>query len=166
MAYGEALPTDSASKKFEGLLADNGAGVNVFAAKAGVKYRSQNGEVVADPTAFVVNFPGMFADMALYKPTPGITDQTLTVSDAVVQFAALNASTKVVVVSVEGAGAMGVYAYARATFDGSNPTSGNGHILEPQQYYLWSKEMAAAAKFIRAGIADCNLVLSELTTVA
>jgi hypothetical protein len=107
----------------------------------------------------------MYADLALYKPTPGIADQTLVVSDAVVQFASLNAATTVVIVSVEGVGALGAYSYCRVTFDGSNPTSSNGHILEPQQYYLWSKAMAAAAKFIRASIADTTLVLSELTTV-
>lgn len=47
MPYGEALPQDSASKKFVAVLTDNG-GVNVFAALAGANYRTQNAEVVAD----------------------------------------------------------------------------------------------------------------------
>ncbi|RPI64529.1 MAG: hypothetical protein EHM48_00635 [Planctomycetaceae bacterium] len=47
MAYGEPLPTDSASKKFLAPLADN-SGANAFVAPAGANYRTQNGELVAD----------------------------------------------------------------------------------------------------------------------
>ncbi len=46
-AYSGALPTDSASKKFEGGLANNG-GTNEFDAFAGVNRRTQNAEVVVD----------------------------------------------------------------------------------------------------------------------
>jgi hypothetical protein len=46
-AYGTALPTDSATKKFQGVLADN-SGTNQFVATRGVNRQTQNGETVAD----------------------------------------------------------------------------------------------------------------------
>lgn len=47
MTYGEQLPTDSASKKFLGVLHNDG-GVNVFHAIRGANRQAQNGEWVAD----------------------------------------------------------------------------------------------------------------------
>jgi hypothetical protein len=40
------------------------------------------------------------------------------------------------------------------TFDGSTPTSTNGHKLYVGEKDTWHKETARAAKFIRAGSAD------------
>ena len=54
MAYGQALPTDSASKKFEGVLVDN-AGANEFVSKSGSNLRVQNGENIADENVNVTN---------------------------------------------------------------------------------------------------------------
>jgi hypothetical protein len=41
------------------------------------------------------------------------------------------------------------------TFDGSNPSSTNGHLFKAGvQPFLWNKETARLAKFIRAGGSD------------
>ena len=58
------------------------------------------------------------------KPTPGATDQTLSVDDTAggKQFAAFNSLTKYVVLDVQ-------VSDVRVTYDDSAPTSTNGHIL-------------------------------------
>jgi hypothetical protein len=67
MAYGEALPTDSASKKFEGVLAANGA-ANEMVAKAGVNRRAQNAEIVADQVVDVTTTSGLGQEMDTRLP--------------------------------------------------------------------------------------------------
>ena len=89
-------------------------------------------------------------------PTPGVTDQTLTVGDSVVQFSAFNALTKFVVLDVQ-------VADVRVTYDGSAPTSTNGHILFAGRSYTWSKAAAAAAKFIEDTTTDATIHASEFT---
>lgn len=74
------------------------------------------------------------------------TDQRLTVDDTVggVQLAALPAAATHALWDVQDAAIM-------VTFDGSAPTSTNGHELLPNDSYTWSKQLAEGAKFIRKG---------------
>ena len=93
------------------------------------------------------------------KPTPGITDQTLTVDATAggVQFGtAFNSLTRYIVLDVQGAD-------VRVTYDDSAPTTSNGHILFAGRSYTWSKQAAAAAKFIRDGSVDATIHASEFT---
>ena len=77
------------------------------------------------------------------KPTTGVTDQTLTVADSVVQFGtAFNSLTRYIVLDIQTAD-------VRVTYDDSAPTTTNGHILFAGRSYTWAKETASAAKFIR-----------------
>lgn len=46
------------------------------------------------------------------------------------------------------------------TFDGSAPTTTNGHLLKQNSGYTWSKARAQAAKFIRAGGTDAKIQAS------
>jgi len=91
------------------------------------------------------------------KPTPGVADQTLTVSSSVVQFGtAFNSLTRYIVLDVQGAD-------VRVTYDDSAPTTSNGHILFAGRSYTWSKQAAAAAKFIQDGSTDATIHASEFT---
>ena len=93
------------------------------------------------------------------KPTPGITDQTLTVDATAggVQFGtAFNSLTRYIVLDVQGAD-------VRVTYDDSAPTTSNGHILFAGRSYTWSKQAAAAAKFIQDGSTDATIHASEFT---
>jgi len=89
-------------------------------------------------------------------PTPGVADQTLTVANSVVQFSAFNSLTKFVVLDVQ-------VADVRVTYDGSAPTTTNGHILFAGRSYTWSKAAAAAAKFIEDTTTDATIHASEFT---
>jgi len=89
-------------------------------------------------------------------PTPGVADQTLTVANSVVQFSAFNSLTKFVVLDVQ-------VADVRVTYDGSTPSSTNGHILFAGRSYTWSKAAAAAAKFIEDTTTDATIHASEFT---
>ena len=91
------------------------------------------------------------------KPTSGVADQTLAVSDAAVQFGtAFNSLTRYIVLDVQ-------LADVRVTYDGSAPTSTNGHILFAGRSYTWSKQAAVAAKFIRDGSVPASIHASEFT---
>ena len=93
------------------------------------------------------------------KPTPGVTDQTLTVDATAggVQFGtAFNSLTRYIVLDVQGED-------VRVTYDDSAPTTTNGHILFAGRSYTWSKQAAAAAKFIRDGGTDATIHASEFT---
>ena len=93
------------------------------------------------------------------KPTSGVTDQTLTVDATAggVQFGtAFNSLTRYIVLDVQGAD-------VRVTYDDSAPTTTNGHILFAGRSYTWSKQAAAAAKFIRDGGTDATIHASEFT---
>jgi hypothetical protein len=93
------------------------------------------------------------------KPTPGVTDQTLTVDATAggVQFGtAFNSLTRYIVLDVQGAD-------VRVTYDDSAPTTSNGHILFAGRSYTWSKQAAVAAKFIRDGGTDATIHASEFT---
>ena len=57
MAYGAALPTDNASKKFLGVVVNN-AGANEFQAIAGANRRTQNAEIIADMVSEITTSGG------------------------------------------------------------------------------------------------------------
>ena len=80
MAYGEQCPTDSATKKFEGVLADNGAAANEFVAKAGVNYRAQNAENVADQVVQLTTTGGAGATLGTTADAAVVTDAAGTLS--------------------------------------------------------------------------------------
>ncbi len=93
------------------------------------------------------------------KPTTGVTDQTLTVDATAggVQFGtAFNSLTRYIVLDVQAND-------VRVTYDGSAPTTSNGHILFAGRSYTWAKETAQAAKFIRDGGSDGIIHASEFT---
>lgn len=102
------------------------------------------------PNTFTVN---------LYPvPTDGGTDERLTVSTSVVQFATTwyDEDTKFVFVDVQGADIM-------VTFDGSDPSASNGHKFASGFNGYWSARQADAAKMIRAGGTDAAVQASPFT---
>ena len=88
-----------------------------------------------------------------------ITDQALTVDATVggVQFSAFDESTSYIVFDVQDAN-------VRCTFDGSAPTSSNGHKLYAERAYTWHRLTAEKAKFIRADSTDAVIHASEFLT--
>lgn len=123
----------------------------------------QVGEVIT-----VTGGPGQTADvkvtldgeavvLALAISNGAEADQALTVDATVggVQLAALHADTTQVMWDCQ-------VAPLRVTFDGSAPTSANGHLIMPGDCGVWSKALAAAAKFIRSGATSAVLHVSQL----
>jgi hypothetical protein len=159
LTYGEQLPVDDASKKFLGVVVNNG-GANEFAAIGGENRRSQNGEIVADMAINVRNqVTGGMSWLANFTLNTAAAEQTLVVDDTVggVQFAALHANTTHVLITAEG-GEM------RFTLRGAAPTWTSGHRIFPHDAWIIEKAMAVAAKFIRgySAPADGKLYLTEL----
>ena len=99
------------------------------------------------------NLNNLFPKPAIYRGSP-VADQRLTVSSSVVQLSAFNDITNMVVLDIQDADVM-------CTFDGSNPTSTNGHRLYSGSHYTWSTATAAAAKFIRLAGTDAAIQASE-----
>ena len=104
----------------------------------------------------------MYSNLIFPKPavinTGVVADQRLTVSDAAggVQFGtAFNVITDFVMFDVQEADVF-------VTIDGSAPTTTNGHKLYQGRAYTWSRAMATAAKFIKAGATDAKIHASEL----
>lgn len=91
-------------------------------------------------------------------PTPGESDQRLTVSSTAVSFASTfyNENTKFVFVDVQGADVM-------VTFDGSTPTASNGHLFKSGYMDFWSARRADAAKMIRSASTDASVHASPFT---
>tara|TARA_R100001163_G_scaffold65135_1_gene61283 strand:+ start:8624 stop:8935 length:312 start_codon:yes stop_codon:yes gene_type:complete len=101
--------------------------------------------------------PNSFVTNLYPKPTVGVADQSLAVADSAVQFGtAFNKLTKYVVLDVQTAD-------VRVTYDDTDPTTSNGHILFAGRSYTWSKEAASAAKFIRNGTTSASIHASEFT---
>lgn len=75
-------------------------------------------------------------------------DQALAVDDTVggVQFAAFHADTTHVIIDVQTNDVM-------VTFDGSAPTSTNGHMIPAEANMVWPKALASAAKWIQVSAA-------------
>ena len=101
------------------------------------------------------NLNNIFPKPAYYRSSP-VADQRLTVDATVggVQFSAFNDITNMIVLDVQDADVM-------CTFDGSAPTSSNGHRLYSGSQYTWSTAAAAAAKFIRQGSTSAAIHASE-----
>lgn len=94
------------------------------------------------------------------KPNGTAADQRLTVDATVggVQFTNNFAtSTDTVSIDIQGADVM-------VTFDGSAPTTTNGHRLYDTRSYTWSKAAAVSAKFIRQALTDASIHLSQFTS--
>ena len=95
------------------------------------------------------------------KPTVGGTDEKLAVSSTAVAFTtnwetSPSAGTnKFIVLDVQTNDVM-------VTFDGSTPTSTNGHRLYAGESFTWSVDTAMAAQFIRVS-ADAVVHASPFT---
>jgi len=95
----------------------------------------------------------------LYPSHNGETDQRLAVSTAVVALTKnwSESATKYILIDVQTNDVM-------VTFDGSNPSSTNGHLFKAGvQPFFWNKETARLAKFIRAGSADAAVHATPFT---
>ncbi|MEY4402685.1 MAG: hypothetical protein RIR91_720 [Verrucomicrobiota bacterium] len=91
------------------------------------------------------------------KPNGTKADERLTVSSAIVQFATTwDITTQYIVIDVQDADVM-------VTFDGSSPSATNGHRLYAGSNVIWSRQAAAAAKFIRQGGTDAAVHASQFT---
>jgi hypothetical protein len=97
------------------------------------------------------------AVMGSLQPNGTEASQSLTVDATAggVQFAAFHADTTHVLWSNEAA-------QIRVTFDGSAPTTTNGHIIESGDSGVWLKSLVAAAKFIRTTGTSAVLTASQL----
>jgi len=91
------------------------------------------------------------------KPNGTRADEQLTVDDTGggVQFAAFHEATTHVFWSSETA-------ECRVTFDGSVPTTVNGHVIPAGSSSIWSVALAEAAKFVRTGGASAVIHVSQM----
>lgn len=99
-------------------------------------------------------------------PAPGVTDVRETISTTVKQFSsnmtgngtdgAWAHPVKYVVFDIQGANVM-------VTFDGSDPSSSNGHKLYDGQSYTWDAVTTNKARFIRAASTDATIHFSAFT---
>ena len=78
-------------------------------------------------------------------------------STATSTFAAFNARTDAIIFDVQTANTY-------CTFDGTTPTSTNGHILYAGQAYTWSPAAALAAKFVATTTTNSIIYASEFQT--
>jgi hypothetical protein len=101
------------------------------------------------------NLNNIFPKPTFYRGS-AVADQRLAVDNTSggVQFSAFNDITNMIVLDVQDADVM-------CTFDGSAPTSSNGHRLYSGTHYTWSTAAAASAKFIRQGATDAAIHASE-----
>jgi hypothetical protein len=89
----------------------------------------------------------------LYPTPTGETDERLAVSSTAVSLTgAWTASkTKYVLIDIQGADVM-------VTFDGSDPTSSNGHLYKKAaDPFFWHRDAARVAKFIRSASTDASV---------
>lgn len=101
------------------------------------------------------NLNNIFPKPAWFRSSP-VLDQRLTVDATVggVQFGTFGDTTTMIVLDVQDADVM-------CTFDGSAPTSTNGHRLYAGSHYTWSVAAAQQAKFIRQGATSAAIQASE-----
>ena len=120
-------------------------GIGADGAAADLNY-GQQAMTSSLPVTVASDQSAVKVDTACLQPNSTQADQRLTVADTAggVQFSAFHADTTHVYLSLETA-------EIRVTFDGSAPTSTNGHILPVGYAAVWSKALATAAKFIRTG---------------
>ena len=89
--------------------------------------------------------------------TPGATDQGITVADTAIALGDLTAeATTHVLVTVSDQP-------IRVTFDGSDPTTSNGHYWAAAKEEVLTRELAAVMKMIRATGSSGYLHATELT---
>ena len=101
--------------------------------------------------------PNSFVTNLYPKPTPGATDQTLSITTGTPQFTAFDPITKYIVLDVQDVD-------ARVTFDGNGVSSSNGHILYAGRSYTFSARAAEVAEFARKGSSGtCVIHASEFT---
>jgi hypothetical protein len=89
----------------------------------------------------------------LYPIPNGETDERLAVSSSVVSLtgAWTSSKTKYVLVDIQGADVM-------VTFDGSDPSSTNGHLFKKlADPFFWHRDTARVAKFIRSASTDASV---------
>jgi len=101
------------------------------------------------------NLNNIFPKPAWYRGS-AVPDQRLTVDATVggVQFSTFSDTSNMIVLDVQDADVM-------CTFDGSAPTSTNGHRLYSGSQYTWSVAAAQQAKFIRQGATSAAIQASE-----
>lgn len=99
------------------------------------------------------NYTNFFPYPSVYRGTQ-VPDQRLTVSSSVVTLGSFSDTTNMIVLDVQNADVM-------VTFDGSTPSSTNGHRLYSGSHFTWSRATAAAAQFIRQGSTDAAIQASE-----
>ena len=101
------------------------------------------------------NLNNIFPKPAWYRGS-AVADQRLTVDNTVggVQFSTFSDTTTMIVLDVQDADVM-------CTFDGSAPTTTNGHRLYSGSHYTWSTAAAQQAKFIRQGATSAAIQASE-----
>lgn len=95
----------------------------------------------------------------LYPSPTGEADERLAVSTAAVSLTAAwtESKTKYVLIDVQGDDVM-------VTFDGSAPTSTNGHLFKKSTPpFLWHKNTARLAKFIRSASTDASIQATPFT---
>ena len=90
-----------------------------------------------------------------YIPNGTEADERLTVADtAIALTASFDPDTTHILLDIQTAAVM-------VTFDGSNPTTSNGHYLEVGTREVWPVTMAEAAKFIRATSTSAAVHVSQ-----
>ncbi|TSA54231.1 MAG: hypothetical protein D4R38_02725 [Dehalococcoidia bacterium] len=112
---------------------------------------------ISDWLSRVSDFDPPKVEEKYLQPNGTEADQRLTVNATAggVQFSTLATNTQFVFWTCEDA-------QCRVTFDGSAPTSTNGHIINPGDSDVWLASMAQAAKFIRTGATSAMLHASQM----
>ncbi len=90
------------------------------------------------------------------RPTPGTSEQNITIDNTVRSIGPLQKTTTHVLLSLD---ASAVY----VTFDGTDPEPDVGHLLQPNSSFVWRKEMALAARWVRENGGNGRLTVTELT---
>ena len=99
------------------------------------------------------NINNNYPKPAWYRSS-AVADQRLSVTTVVAQFSAFSPTTTLVVLDIQTADVM-------CTFDGSDPSPTNGHILFNGTQYTWSVATAQQAKFHRRTTTDGVIHASE-----
>jgi hypothetical protein len=101
------------------------------------------------------NLNNIFPKPAFYQSS-AVADQRLTVDNTGggVQFSTFGDTVTMIVLDVQDADVM-------CTFDGSAPTSSNGHRLYNGSYYTWATATAQQAKFIRQASTNAAIQASS-----
>ena len=95
----------------------------------------------------------------LYPSPTGEADERLSVSTAAVSLTNSwsSSKTKYLLIDIQGDDVM-------VTFDGSTPTSTNGHLFKKlTPPFFWNKSTALAARFIRAASTDASVHATPFT---